>query len=181
MDGPLKSPKVLEYVIREEFDNIDQRVRGRDSLLKIGGRGERAIVGVTRSKRTATVDPRVAIAPSRYTATSLDRQFSRGLEEYVSNPFWINEPTTSVVSSSSPPATSAFSTSAAACLRVTTSLLVPPIVPAEVDGTDRSKRINSRGSSSNCSTSWSTRKGVIMLANTSLQCNRHCANLEARC
>jgi len=151
--GPLKSLEVLEYVIREEIDNVDSGVRGRNPLLEMGGKGEQVIVGSTRDKRTATVDPRVAIAPSRYTATSLDRQFSRGLEEYVSNPFWISDPTTSVVSSSRPPATSALSTSAAACLRVTASLLVPPIVPAEVDGMDRSKRINSRGSSSNCSMS----------------------------
>ena len=153
MHGPLESLEVLEHVVRKKIDNVDPRVRGRDPLLKIGIKGEQVIVGETRRKRTATVDPRVAIAPSKYTATSLDRQFSRGLEEYVSNPFWINEPTTSVVSSSSPPATSAFSTSAAACLRVTASLLAPPIVLAEVDGTDRSKRINSRGSSSNCSMS----------------------------
>jgi len=151
--GSFRSLEVLEHIVRKKFDNVDPRVRGRNPLLEMRGRGERVIVGETRSKRTATVDPRVAIAPSRYTATSLDRQFSRGLEEYISNPFWINEPTISVVSSSSPPATSAFSTSAAACLRVTASLLVPPIVLAEVDGTDRSKRINSRGSSSNCSMS----------------------------
>ena len=153
MHGSFRSLEVLEHIVRKKFDNVDPRVRGRNPLLEMRGRGERVIVGETRSKRTATVDPRVAIAPSRYTATSLDRQFSRGLEEYISNPFWINEPTISVVSSSSPPATSAFSTSAAACLRVTASLLVPPIVLAEVDGTDRSKRINSRGSSSNCSMS----------------------------
>ena len=108
---------------------------------------------MARSERTATVDPRVAIAPSRYTATSFDRQFSRGLEEYVSSPFCISEPTTSVVSSSSPLATSAFNTSAAACLRVTTSPLVPPMVPVDVDGMDRSNRMNSKGSSSNCSMS----------------------------
>jgi hypothetical protein len=153
MYGTLKSLEVLEYIVRKEFDDVDPRVRGRDPLLKMRGMDERVIAGGIRSARTAIVDPRVAIAPSRYTATSLDRQFSRGLEEYVSNPFWINDPTTSVVSSSSPPATSAFSTSAAACLRVTASLPAPPIVPAEVDGMDRSKRINSRGSSSNCSMS----------------------------
>lgn len=150
---PLRGLEVLKHVVREKIDNVNPRIRRCDSLLKIRGKGEQVIAGGTGSKRTATVDPRVAIAPSKYTATSLDRQFSRGLEEYVSNPFRINKPTISVVSSSSPPATSAFSTSAAACLRVTASLLVPPIVLAEVDGTDRSKRMNSRGSSSNCSMS----------------------------
>ena len=87
MYGSLGSLEVLEHIVRKEFDNVDPRVCGRDSLLKIGSKGEQVIVGVARSKRTATVDPRVAIAPSRYTATSLDRQFSPGLEEYVSNPF----------------------------------------------------------------------------------------------
>jgi hypothetical protein len=150
----LRGLQVLEHVDREEFDNIDARINGSHSLLKMGGEGEYVIGGrMTNSKRTATVDPRVAIAPSRYTATSFIRQFSRGLDEYVSSPFRINEPTTSVVSSSSPLATRAFNTSAAACLRVTTSPLVPPIVPVEVDGMDRSKRINSKGSSSNCSMS----------------------------
>lgn len=108
---------------------------------------------MTRSRRTATVDPRVAIAPSRYTATSFDRQFSRGLEEYVSSPLCISEPTMLVVASSTSLETSAFNTSAAACLRVTASPVVPPIVAVEVDGIDRSKRINSKGSSSNCSMS----------------------------
>jgi len=79
--GPFRSLEVLEDIVRKEFDDIDPRVRGRDPLLKRGSKGERVTVRVTMNKRTAIVDPRVAIAPSRYTATSLDRQFSRGLEE----------------------------------------------------------------------------------------------------
>ena len=77
----------MENVVRKEIDNVDPRVRGRDPLLKVRDKGERTIARGIRNKRTATVDPRVAIAPSRYTATSLDRQLSRGLEEYASNPF----------------------------------------------------------------------------------------------
>lgn len=135
-------------MIGKEFDNIDQSVGRSDAMLP------RKIIKqknkhpcIRKKVSTCVVDPLVATAVSRYTALSFAFQFSSLFDPYSARPVLIHAPTISVASASYPLPTNACKTSAAACRRVARS------VP-DAD-TERSRRINSRGSSSNCSISCS--------------------------
>jgi hypothetical protein len=100
------------------------------------------------------------MAPSRYMAPSLAFQFSLGFTEYDCSPLEIQLCTIPVVSASTPLRINACRTSAAACRRVVTSPELPPA--PEIEGIERSRRINSRGSSSNCSISCSATSYLIL-------------------
>lgn len=111
--------------------------------------------------RTCVVLPLVATAVSKYTAVSFAFQLSSLvlLLLYSCRPWPIQALATSVVSASNPEATSARTTSAAACRRVTASCEPTPR-PAALEGRDKSRRMYSRGSSSNCSISCSDSDSV---------------------
>lgn len=106
---------------------------------------------------TFVVDVSVAIAVRRYTALSFDLHSCPGLELYMLSAELIKDPTISVASVWNPLPTNACSTSAAAWRLVQAS--VDP-APPDPEGSARSRRMNSSGSSSNCSVSWS-RKSTL--------------------